>query len=103
MKITFGTIMKWWVIFIVALLVGVKIFGEDLSESPSGKSSLIKVSDAALAEMIVLVRKRGWTCDNVYSAYPAILGQKFVMVCDEGRYVYNIRDEGGIWSAYIDD
>ena len=59
--------------------------------------------DAVLAQLVALVRRRGYRCDTIAQAHPFVFGGGgFVLYCNDLRYRYSIEDRGGNWTVSLD-
>lgn len=56
-----------------------------------------ELSPQIIEGMTALARGRGYSCDSVTVARKMLVGNGFVLVCNNARYEYEIEDKGGNW------
>lgn len=59
----------------------------------------INVPVAQVEAAVGVIRSQGYTCSSVTGAWPRPYSstRKLKILCNESRYSYELRDEGGIW------
>lgn len=70
-----------------------------MAATPIEPSSAIDrgLSPQIIEGLTALARGRGYSCDSVTVARKMIVGSGFILVCNNGRYEYEIEDKGGNW------
>ncbi len=63
--------------------------------------------EGIIGDMVRIVRSNGWSCDSITAAKrkPVFLDPSkfgFILVCNNYRYLYEIRNRGGIWVGCMD-
>ena len=55
-----------------------------------------------LEELANKIRNQGWRCDSISAASEMFWSTGFVIICNNFRYTYEIRDRGGRWVVTLD-
>ena len=67
---------------------------------PGGR---IETSKDAVQEAVNLVRLNGYSCESVLIMSKMAFTRGYTLVCNRGRYEYEIVDKGGRWTVtYVD-